>query len=507
MNIALINQAKKYLKRTAIIDQEKEYTYQDLLLVSHQVASLLLTEKRDLKEERIAYLIPSEFIHVATQWGIWRSGGIAVPLCISHPLPELEYVIQDAQVSTIIAHPHCQNIAKSLANNNHCRLILTDEITNTNILVDLPEIEPQRRALILYTSGTTGKPKGVVITHNNILSQVQSLVSAWQWQGGDAQTSTGCDRILHTLPLHHIHGIINILTCALYSGAQCHLLPKFEVETVWNKIIEGNFTLYMAVPTIYVKLINYWEQSDITQRKKMSEGCKKMRLMVSGSAALPVDVLHKWQEISGHFLLERYGMTEIGMALSNPLEGKRLAGYVGKPLPGVKVRLVDEKGNIVGENTSGEIQVKSNNVFLEYWQKPLATQEAFIDGWFRTGDLAIVENGNYRILGRLSVDIIKTGGYKVSALEIEELLRTHPHIKDCAVVGVKDEQWGERVCVAIIPQEKEDLTLDELRLWAKERLAVYKIPTKMLIVKDFPRNAMGKVMKPHLVKLLSQHLP
>lgn len=493
MNISLINQAEQYLNKTAIIDQEKEFSYQDLLFVSHQVASLLLTEKNDLQEARIAYLIPSQFIHVATQWGIWRSGGIAVPLSISHPLPELEYVIQDAQVSVIIAHPNYEKMARSLSDNHNCRLILTDEISNTDSLVNLPEIDHRRKALILYTSGTTGKPKGVVITHKNILSQVQSLVSAWSWQG--------CDRILHTLPLHHIHGIINVLTCALYSGAQCHLLPKFDAETVWDYIIEGNLTIYMAVPTIYVKLINYWEQSDITQRETMTAGCKVMRLMVSGSAALPVNVLQVWQKISGHFLLERYGMTEIGMALSNPLEGKRLAGYVGKPLPGVEVRLVDEGGNIVEGNTSGEIQVKGDNVFLEYWQKPEATKEAFVDGWFRTGDLAIVEDGNYRILGRLSVDIIKTGGYKVSALEIEEVLRTHLHIKDCAVIGVKDEQWGERVCVALIPTEKGDFTLDELRQWAKERLAVYKIPTKMLIMDDFPRNAMGKVMKPSIVQL------
>ncbi|MTF40604.1 acyl-CoA synthetase [Cyanobacterium aponinum] len=496
MNIPLVKEAEKYLDRIAIIDQEKEFTYSDLLFTSHQIASLLLTGKQDLKEERIAYLIPSEFNHVATQWGIWRAGGISVPLCISHPLPELEYVIQDAQVSIIIAHPNFENIAKCLAENNNCRFVSTKEIASVDTLVTLPQIEISRRALILYTSGTTGKPKGVVITHKNILSQVQSLVKAWGWQESDS--------ILHTLPLHHIHGIINVLTCALYSGAKCHLLPKFDPESVWNKIIEGKLTIYMAVPTIYVKLINYWQRCDRILREQMSAGCRKMRLMVSGSAALPVKVLQQWQEISGHFLLERYGMTEIGMALSNPLEGKRFAGYVGKPLPGVTVRLVDERGNILKENTAGEIQIKGNNVFLEYWQKPEATEKAFKDGWFCTGDLGIIENKNYRILGRLSVDIIKTGGYKVSALEIEEVLRTHPEIKDCAVVGVKDEHWGERVCVAIIAIKDDKLTLDNLRQWAKEKLAVYKIPSKMLMVDDFPRNAMGKVMKPKIIDLFLQ---
>ncbi|MDW8462212.1 MAG: acyl-CoA synthetase [Geminocystis sp.] len=361
----------------------------------------------------------------------------------------------------------------------------------------LPLLDDNRGALILYTSGTTGKPKGVLHTFKSLLAQVNSLVTAWEW--------TSSDRILHVLPLHHIHGIVNALTCALYSGATCHLLPKFEAETVWHLIAQKNYTLFMAVPTIYVKLINYWQQADASTRGRLSDGCKSMRLMVSGSAPLPVSVLQKWQEISGHFLLERYGMTEIGMALSNPLHGKRLAGYVGTALPGVEVRLVDENGVVIQEdNVAGEIQVRGDTVFSQYWANPEATRQAFQDGWFRTGDLAVRENGNYRILGRISTDIIKTGGYKVSALEIEEVLRTHPSIVDCAVVAVPDAEWGERVCVAIITEDKQ-LTLEKLRVWAKERLAVYKIPTRMVVVSHFPRNPMGKVIKPALRQLFDPH--
>jgi malonyl-CoA/methylmalonyl-CoA synthetase len=233
----------------------------------------------------------------------------------------------------------------------------------------------------------------------------------------------------------------------------------------------------------------------------MSDGCAKMRLMVSGSAALPIQVLEKWKNISGHFLLERYGMTEIGMALSNALHGERLPGYVGKPLPQVDVKLVDESGNLVPPETPGEIQVKSPGVFLEYWQKPEATAKVFREGWFRTGDFAVVENDNYRILGRLSVDIIKTGGYKVSALEIEEVLRTHAEIQDCAVVGVADPEWGERVCAALVLRSPHHLTLETLRTWAKERLAPYKVPSQILAVDELPRNAMGKVTKPSVVEL------
>jgi malonyl-CoA/methylmalonyl-CoA synthetase len=332
----------------------------------------------------------------------------------------------------------------------------------------------------------------VVTTHQNIQAQVTSLIAAWEW--------TSSDRILHILPLHHVHGIINVLTCALWTGAECHMMSKFDAETVWQYIADGNLTLFMAVPTIYVKLMSAWENTNLDRQQILSAGCAKMRLMVSGSAALPVRVLEKWQRISGHLLLERYGMTEIGMALSNPLHDRRLPGSVGVPLPGVEVRLVDEVGSLVPVGTPGEIQVQSDGVFLEYWQNPPATATAFQDGWFRTGDLAVVEHGNYRILGRMSVDIIKTGGYKVSALEIEEVLRSHPDIQECAVVGVEDPEWGERVCAALVLHPQRQLALAALRSWAKEQLAVYKVPTQIVVVAELPRNVMGKVTKPTVVE-------
>ncbi|MDZ8087156.1 MAG: acyl-CoA synthetase [Nostoc sp. DedQUE12b] len=492
MNLPLIIRAEEHNEKTAILTTDGAFTYRDLLHTSSQIATSLLQNTEDLQEQRVAFLIPPGFEYVATQWGIWRAGGIAVPLCISHPRPELEYVITHSGASIIVAHPNFEGILRSLAEEHNLRFILTSETLPHNIS-RLPEIDITKRALILYTSGTTGKPKGVVTTHQNIQAQVTSLITAWEW------TSDDC--ILHILPLHHIHGIINVLTCALWAGAECHILSKFDAETVWNRICDGDLTLFMAVPTIYVKLIAAWGIASKERQKIMSEGCAKMRLMVSGSAALPVQVLEKWQTISGHFLLERYGMTEIGMALSNPLHGERLSGYVGKPLPQVEVRLVNENGELVPGGTPGEIQVKGPGVFLEYWQNPEATAKAFQDGWFRTGDTAVVENGNYRILGRMSVDIIKTGGYKVSALEIEEVLRSHPDIQECAVVGVADLEWGERVCAALVLQDSQPLTLEAFRSWAKERLAVYKVPTQILIVEELPRNVMGKVTKPTVVEL------
>ncbi|MCU0515568.1 MAG: acyl-CoA synthetase [Oscillatoria sp. Prado101] len=492
MNLPLIARSKPNEHKIAIVTPEGTFTYGDLLHTSAQIATALLDSAQDLQEQRVAFLIPSGFQYVATQWGIWRAGGIAVPLCVSHPRPELEYVIADSDASTVIAHPDFEPVLRPIAEERGLRFILTSDTLPADAGV-LPEVDISRRALILYTSGTTGKPKGVVTTHQNIQAQVTSLIDAWEW--------TSDDRILHFLPLHHIHGIINVLTCALWAGAECHMLPKFDSQTVWNRIAGGDFTLFMAVPTIYVKLIAAWEAADSERKKSMSAGCAKMRLMISGSAALPVKVLEKWQSISGHFLLERYGMTEIGMALSNPLHGKRLPGYVGTPLPQVEVRLVDESGNLVPPGTPGEIQVKGPGVFLEYWQKPAATAKSFRDGWFCTGDLAAFLDDSYRILGRISVDIIKTGGYKVSALEIEEVLRTHPAIQDCAVVGVADPEWGERVCAALVLQPASDMTLDPLRNWAKERLATYKVPSKILAVEELPRNAMGKVTKPAVAQL------
>jgi len=341
--------------------------------------------------------------------------------------------------------------------------------------------------MILYTSGTTGKAKGVVSTHLNIQAQVKSLVEAWGW--------TSEDYILHVLPLHHVHGIINVLTCALWAGARCEILPRFDPLETWQKFVERDLTLFMAVPTIYVKLIAAWEGATKQEQELMGKACKKFRLMVSGSAALPVSVLAEWKAITGHTILERYGMTEIGMALSNPLYGERAPGSVGTALPQVEVRLVDDGDNPVGPGVSGEIQVKGPSVFLEYWQRPEETRASFHQGWFSTGDVAIVEKGIYRILGRKSTDIIKTGGYKVSALEIEEVLRSHPAIKECAVVGIEDPEWGERVGAALILESGEDLTLAELRTWGKRRLAPYKVPTRVVIVDDLPRNPLGKVTK------------
>jgi len=348
--------------------------------------------------------------------------------------------------------------------------------------------------MILYTSGTTSKPKGVVSTHANLQAQITTLAEAWGWREDDS--------IPLFLPLHHIHGIVNVLGCALWSGARVDCFHSFDAQAVLGRVADKEYSLFMGVPTIYVKLIRILEAADEGDRARYADGFAHMRLMVSGSAALPASVHEQWTHLTGQKLLERYGMTEIGMAISNPLQGERRPGAVGVPLPGVTVRLVSEAGELIeAEGEPGEIQVRGPAVFSEYWRKPDVTQASFVDGWFRTGDMAVLEDGYYRIMGRLSVDIIKSGGYKLSALEIESTLLTHSAIRECAVVGLPDDTWGEVVAVAIVAHDGEHIELPALKGWASERMSAYKIPKSLLLLEDLPKNAMGKVTKPAIKDL------
>jgi len=494
MPLPLFARARDHAGRIAVVAPEGVFTYRDLLEASGAAAYRLLAGREDLAEARVCFLTPPGWDYVAVQWAVWRSGGIAVPLATSHPPAELAYVLDDSEPEVVVVHPSLAERVAGVATERNIEVRRTPTLIAEGPMASLPELTGSRRAMMLYTSGTTGRPKGVVTTHANNEAQVRSLVKAWGW--------TRDDHILLTLPLHHVHGIVNVLTCALWSGAVCQILAKFDPLETWERIARGDLTLYMAVPTLYGRLIAAWEAADEATRRRWSEGARGLRLMVSGSAALPVPTLERWEEITGQRLLERYGMTEIGMGISNPYRGERRPGLVGQPVPGVEVRLVDEAGAPVPEGTSGQIEVRGAGVFGEYWRRPEGTAEAFTaDGWFRTGDRAVLVDGSYRILGRESVDILKTGGEKVSALEIEDELRGHPAVADCAVVGVEDPDWGERVCAAVVARAGSAPAGEELRSFLKERLAPYKVPKDVRVVPDLPRNAMGKVTKPDVKKL------
>jgi malonyl-CoA/methylmalonyl-CoA synthetase len=493
MGPRLISRAAAWPARAALIGADGAATYGELLDRSAGAAGVLLEGRGDLDEERIVYLVPPGVGYAVAQWAIWRAGGVAVPLSASQAPPEWDYIVEDTQASIVVGEDESGALG-SIATAHGARFIeagaLVEGGRHANVL---PDVGDGRRAMILYTSGTTSRPKGVATTHGNLEAQISTLTGAWGW--------TKADHILHVLPLNHVHGIVNVLGCALWSGAVCEFLWPFDAAAVWRRLEDGRLTLFMAVPTIYAKLLAAWDEAPVDVRATWSAAASRLRLMVSGSAPLPVSLLERWQAATGHLLLERYGMTEIGMALSNPLVGARRPGLVGQPLSGVEVRLVDEAGREVRTGTPGEIEVRGAGVFREYWRRPEATREAFREGWFRTGDLAVCEDGSYRILGRLSVDIIKTGGYKVSALEIEDVLRLHPGIRECAVVGVPDEEWGERVAAAIVASSDVKPTLEGLREWGAPRLATYKLPTRLREVEDLPRNAMGKVVKARVREL------
>jgi malonyl-CoA/methylmalonyl-CoA synthetase len=486
--LELVRRAELHAGRVALQEGARRVSYRGLLDRSAALARCLLGNLTDLSEERVALYLPAGVDYVVAQWAVWRAGGIVVPLNVHASLPELEYALTSAVVTRLLTGRSGGIDLADVCERNGVEILHLHELGSSTD-ISLPDVSAERRAMMVFTSGTTSKPKGVVSTHLNIQAQVECLVREWGWRADD--------RIPGFLPLHHVHGIVNVLTCALWIGASVDMQAEFDIDRILERVAQGRYTVFMAVPTIYVKLIHALDALAPESKAAVCGGFRRMRLMVSGSAALPVKVHQAWFALTGQVLLERYGMTEIGMALSNPLHGERRPGAVGQPLPGVELQLVNESGErIDGENEPGEIRVRGPAVFKEYWKNPEATRAAFSDGWFMTGDMAVLEDGYYRIMGRLSVDIIKSGGYKLSALEIEDALLAHPDIAECAVIGIEDGTWGEVVAAAAVLNQGASLDLADLKEWMKDRVSPYKIPKQLMIVAELPRNAMGKVTKP-----------
>eukprot|EP01134_Creolimax_fragrantissima_P001489 CFRG1489T1 len=537
----IIRKAKTYGDKVAIMDVHGAYSYNALFhnaaSLSHELVQASTEEKDEVSEPTIAFMTPRDYSYAATMYATWLSGAIAVPLCTSHPAAELEYVIRDSNASLVVSHPDYENILRPIAKSIGIPFIglssYVDEWKNGRYDTTSVQSErsPAKNALIIYTSGTTGKPKGVLSSHINVDHQIRGLVEAWQWQASD--------HLLHVLPLHHVHGVVVGLLSALYSGATCELHPAFCEASVFNRLtglptstvgfqrkgvqlgflahdslnsqLNTNPTIFMAVPTIYSKLLQTYRKHIVHERSRVVDVrdalLQRVRLMTCGSAPLPITVMEEWEKISGHKLLERYGMTETGIVLTNPYVGDRVPASVGSTLLGVEARVVkyDDKGVAVNvkDGVSGELLIRGEGVFKQYWKRNEATNDAFVDGeWFMTGDEAIKHNnGTFRILGRISADILKTGGYKVSALEIENILLEHPDILECVVYGVPDEVWGDRVTAMVVTDDnsQKPVEITELRDFAKTRLAEYKLPSRLVLRDSIPRNAMGKVNKKALV--------
>ncbi|KAI8619250.1 hypothetical protein BC830DRAFT_1165495 [Chytriomyces sp. MP71] len=502
--------------KAAVVDADGVYSYARLLRDAFMLAQT--DEMRTIKKgDRVAFLFPRQYPWVVAQWCAWMKECVAVPLSTSQPASELAHVLSDAQASIVIHHPSFGDVIKDavaderVVKRGGCRTLelnipahqnASDSLVSQPQTVDFTEINKEQGAMIIYTSGTTGKPKGVLTTFKNVEAHVSSLLSAWHWSSKD--------KILLVLPLHHVHGVINVVTCALAAGATLEMAPeKLTPAQTWERFLspEQNLTLFMAVPTIYARLLENYDSSSLSKQKEMSAACSQFRLMVSGSAALPSPVFDRWERISGHRLLERYGMTEIGMALGNRYDGPREPGRVGVPFPNVEVKIVDEVGRDVTsvEGASGELLVRGPQVFKEYWNNEAATRKTFQDDWFVTGDIVTVTkpHGSFQILGRASQDIIKSGGFKLSALVIEREILSLEGVKDVAVVGVPDEVWGERVAAVIVVDcdRNRAVVENELVTALKTRLAKYEVPTRWYFCDQIPRNAMGKVSKKGLVVL------
>lgn len=448
--------------------------------------------------------------YCAAMLAVWRLGWIAVPLSPSHPIGELTHAIREARVEIVFVTDNLLDKVADLGSLCPVRALrYIDDVprdldtASRDDLTSSPEPTPNDGALVIFTSGTTGAPKAALHTHASLAAQIDSLVEAWGWNGAD--------KILHALPLNHVHGIVNAWMCAHAVGAEVTFCAKFSATQWWRVVVDDYeqthrqtpTTIFMGVPTMYVRLIQAYDAVESEERRReMSAAASKLRLCVSGSAAMPTPVAKRWSELTnGKELLERYGATEIGMALSQPLRGRRVPGRVGHPLPGVRVKLVD-----------GELRVKGPGVFGGYVGRPEATAACFDeDGYFLTGDsVEYDENLGYGIMGRTSVDIIKHGGYKLSALEIESAVLEHPGVGECAVCGVPDDVYGEIVgCVLApgpggsdgAPVSSPPPTAEALRAFLRDRLASYKAPGVVVVVDAVPRNAMGKVNKRSLVGL------
>ncbi len=493
----------RWSDRTALIDGEGPIRYAELALGARRLArAFALGPSADETLPRVCFLAPAGPTSAALLLACWRSGAIAVPLGVSHPLPELMHVICDSDACLVVVDPALDQ------GNALIRAAEGKGIRALPMPLRAPAEEeawPPRSpvaedpALLLYSSGTTGKPKGVLLTHHALAHQVEALTRAWRW--------SKTDRILHTLPLHHVHGLVNALFCALACGA-CVEFGRANPALIWERMASEEVTLFMSVPTVYGRLVQAWEDAPPEARARWSKGARALRLTVSGSAALPPWLFRQWRSIARKEILERYGMTEAGMALSNPAGGPMREGSVGFPLPGVRARIVDDAMRPLPPERSGELLLRSPQLFSGYWRREAETRAAFSNGWFRTGDEARKEkDGSYAILGRQSSDIVKTGGYKVSALQIEAAYLEHPEIGEIAVLAVPDREWGESVEAAWIPAEDATkaagASLEALRAWGKERLAPYKVPRAFHQLAALPKTSLGKVRKHELIRRLA----
>ncbi|MDQ6700148.1 MAG: AMP-binding protein [Acidobacteriota bacterium] len=462
--------------RTALEFERATYTFGEIDERSNRLARLFA--QRGLRQgDRLCVYLPNCVETIDIFLACVKSGVIFVPVNILYRDREVAHILSDAQPSAVIANGE---IAADVPVWNTAALTSASSGLSSEALA--ATFDGDTPAGIIYTSGTTGASKGAVLTHNNFATNAVNLITCWQ--------IAEADRLLLALPLFHVHGLGNGIHCWLMSGCRMRLLERFDYQTAAATMLEFQPTLFFGVPTIYVRLLDF--ETDVARRIGAS-----MRLFVCGSAPLPAQVLEEFRVRFGHTILERYGMSETLMNMSNPYAGERRPGSVGMPLPGVSVRLLDAEGGAVADGETGELYLRGPNVFPGYWNREDATAAAFSDGYFRTGDLAVrSSDGYYTLTGRKS-DLIISGGYNVYPREIEEFLEEQEGVEEAAVVGISDRLRGE-VPVAYIVGSFDPALLEAR---CREKLASFKVPRAFVPVAALPRNALGKIQKHLLPKL------
>ena len=467
------------------------YTYAELFDAADRLAAGLQAWGV-AKGDRVAFYLDNRPEFVIAYLAVIRLGASMVPINLRYRRLEIQHMVADASPRLIITETARCDILDDAGygpDGDLPRLLVEEIAAWERPVTELqpPVVSADDPALIMYTSGTTGRSKGAVLSHNNVLASVTGLLAAWGWQADD--------RLLLVLPLFHTHGLTVGLHCALAAGATVLLRTKYEADRTLDDLMSGEPTLFFAVPTIYVRLL-----AELKARGSVS--LPQMRLFCSGSAPLPADILLAFADLTGHTILERYGMTETGMNLSNPYAGPRVAGTVGTPLPGVDMRIVDGEGQDVAPGTEGEVLVRGSNVFSGYWNAPDKTAESFSHDelgqrWFHTGDLARQDpaTGYVTLLGRKH-ELIISGGFNIYPREIEELLTTFDGIVEAAVVGMPHAEWGEVPVAYLVCATEPDAAA--LTAFCRTQLASFKVPKAFHRVDSLPRNAMGKLQK-HLL--------
>ncbi|MBN8495060.1 MAG: malonyl-CoA synthase [Burkholderiales bacterium] len=483
------------LERTAIETADGPgaplyYTWRDLERGTAMLANLLAGLELPAGA-RVAVQTEKSVEALMLYLAVLRAGYVYLPLNTAYQAAEIEYFIGNAEPSVVVcARKHFGWVSKIAFNAGTAHVFTLDDDRSGSLLdraamcsdqhLPVPRAENDLAA-ILYTSGTTGRSKGAMLTHGNLLSNARVLKDYWGWRSDDV--------LIHALPIFHVHGLFVASHGALLAGAKMIWLAKFDPRKVIERLPEA--TVFMGVPTLYVRML--------AEPSLSRQACAHMRLFIAGSAPLLIETFNEWAERTGHVILERYGMSETVMLSSNPYDpaqGERRGGTVGFPLPGVGLRIRDDKGHPLPAGEIGNIEVKGPNVFKGYWRMPEKTAEDFTtDLWFKTGDVGKVgADGYVSIVGR-SKDLIISGGYNVYPAEVEDCINQMPGVAESAVVGVRHADFGEAVVAVVVPKPGAALDGAAITAALKSRIANFKVPKAVFVLADLPRNAMGKVQK------------